>query len=449
MAQTIVKNFTYAGSPVLVECANRDKAGNVISDTYAKKNQTVRFDGGTLDSWVEGNIIICNAEGQPEITCSDFSLSQISTDIGNIQNVINGVKESVKTKLDTSVFNTYINTTAPNEYVKILNFKTNYLDANKVAYTTNLKTINSTSLVGTGDITINKTSIGLGNVDNTSDADKPISTAVNTALNTLGNEVQRVKNTATAAGTTATSAMQKANDAYSLASGRTKAYSFSTKAEMENALKTADRTKYRVGDMLLIVSSLVPDYWITEVLEGTPGTYGFYKIAPLETSIDLTSYQTKADMGLQTTSKRIVDAINEVNDAIYNLQEDTIKSHIDDFDNPHQVTKVQVGLGSVVNTGDSATPVSGGTTKFTTGGAFTELNKKINKPSFSVGSESNPIYYNSTTSAFSTCKNLTLPNGDIVCRNLSVGSTNVGPAITTFNSFRTKFEFTDVTINFQ
>lgn len=43
------------------------------------------------------------------------------------------------------------------------------------------------------------------------------------------------------------------------------------------------------------------------------------------------------------------------------------------------LTKGDVGLGSVVNTGDSATPVSGGTTKFTTGGAYTELNKKVDK----------------------------------------------------------------------
>lgn len=43
------------------------------------------------------------------------------------------------------------------------------------------------------------------------------------------------------------------------------------------------------------------------------------------------------------------------------------------------VSKSDVGLGSVVNTGDSATPVSGGTTKFTTGGAYTELNKKADK----------------------------------------------------------------------
>ncbi len=43
------------------------------------------------------------------------------------------------------------------------------------------------------------------------------------------------------------------------------------------------------------------------------------------------------------------------------------------------VTKSDVGLGNVVNTGDSATPVSGGTTKFTTGGAYTELAKKVDK----------------------------------------------------------------------
>ena len=53
--------------------------------------------------------------------------------------------------------------------------------------------------------------------------------------------------------------------------------------------------------------------------------------------------------------------------------------HITNTNNPHEVTKSQVGLGSVVNTGDSATPVKDGTTKFTTGGAYTELNKKVDK----------------------------------------------------------------------
>ena len=69
---------------------------------------------------------------------------------------------------------------------------------------TNIKTINSTTLLGSGNIavepsitattsadyyrgdktfaTLNKTAVGLGNVDNTSDANKPVSTATQTAL---------------------------------------------------------------------------------------------------------------------------------------------------------------------------------------------------------------------------------------------------------------------------
>lgn len=46
-----------------------------------------------------------------------------------------------------------------------------------------------------------------------------------------------------------------------------------------------------------------------------------------------------------------------------------------------KVTKGDVDLGNVVDTGDSDTPVEGGTTKFTTGGAYTELGKKADKVS--------------------------------------------------------------------
>lgn len=47
---------------------------------------------------------------------------------------------------------------------------------------TNIKTVNSNSLVGSGNVTIDKTSVGLGNVDNTSDANKPVSSAQSTAI---------------------------------------------------------------------------------------------------------------------------------------------------------------------------------------------------------------------------------------------------------------------------
>jgi len=48
---------------------------------------------------------------------------------------------------------------------------------------TNIKTIEGQSLLGSGDINLTATDVGLGNVDNTSDANKPVSTATQTALN--------------------------------------------------------------------------------------------------------------------------------------------------------------------------------------------------------------------------------------------------------------------------
>jgi len=48
---------------------------------------------------------------------------------------------------------------------------------------TNLKTLEGQSLLGSGNIDLTKSDVGLSNVDNTSDLNKPISTATQTALN--------------------------------------------------------------------------------------------------------------------------------------------------------------------------------------------------------------------------------------------------------------------------
>ena len=61
-----------------------------------------------------------------------------------------------------------------------------HLDSTKQATLvsgTNIKTIEGQSLVGAGNIDLSKSDVGLSNVDNTSDANKPISTATQTALN--------------------------------------------------------------------------------------------------------------------------------------------------------------------------------------------------------------------------------------------------------------------------
>jgi hypothetical protein len=52
---------------------------------------------------------------------------------------------------------------------------------------TNIKTIEGNSLLGSGNIDLSKSDVGLLNVDNTSDANKPVSTATQTALNLKSN----------------------------------------------------------------------------------------------------------------------------------------------------------------------------------------------------------------------------------------------------------------------
>lgn len=52
---------------------------------------------------------------------------------------------------------------------------------------TNIKTLEGQSLLGSGNIDLTKSDVGLANVDNTSDLNKPISTATQTALNAKQN----------------------------------------------------------------------------------------------------------------------------------------------------------------------------------------------------------------------------------------------------------------------
>ena len=52
-----------------------------------------------------------------------------------------------------------------------------------------IKRLNGESLLGSGDVTISKSSLGLGNVDNTADLDKPVSTAQRVALDQKQNNL--------------------------------------------------------------------------------------------------------------------------------------------------------------------------------------------------------------------------------------------------------------------
>lgn len=196
--------------------------------------------------------------------------------------------------------------------------------------------VNGSSIVTNKIAKLTKAAVGLGNVDNTADANKSVKHATSADSAT----------TATSA-TTANSATKATQDA----SGNVITSTYATKTELQNglagksqsktynnyqafvtAVNAMNNTALKVGDNVFIVTPDVPDMWVSAVNSSSASytyssdsaivtalgsanglTVGYYVFRKLETQkVDLTAYQTKTDNSLNTTSKTVVGAINEV-----------------------------------------------------------------------------------------------------------------------------------------
>ena len=126
-------------------------------------------------------------------------------------------------------------------------------------------------------------------------------------LSGLKAKIEQAQTDATNAGTAAAKAQEKANQAYTLAEGRSRSASYATIAAMQTALEGASNSQFKVGDNIFIEAVDVPDFWVSKVntTKGTDkvpasgsfnSTYnvGYYTISKLETQkVDLSSYALK------------------------------------------------------------------------------------------------------------------------------------------------------------
>ena len=153
---------------------------------------------------------------------------------------------------------------------------------------------------------VTKAQVGLGNVDNTSDLNKPISTATQTALNLKAN----------------------VSDVYTKSEVDAKVsglYKFKGSVETEADLPKSGNI---TGDTYNITST------------GANYTWDGSSWDKLSETIDLSPYLTIA-----SAQSTYATAAN-------------VKIHTDNTSNPHKVTKAQVGLGNVDNTSDANKPIS-------------------------------------------------------------------------------------------
>lgn len=121
-----------------------------------------------------------------------------------------------------------------------------------------------------------------------------------------------------------------AQEAKTLASQGTVSRSYASYDDMINAVTSATKDYFKVGDKLLIKDTGVSDYWISEVFTTNSGTYGYYNISKLESNTDfLVNYQTVVDPALDSVfgeNPSIVHAINLLKAKLWGLLNTTAVS---------------------------------------------------------------------------------------------------------------------------
>lgn len=221
-----------------------------------------------------------------------------------------------------------------------------YGDKGKVAY-------DHSQLRSGNPHNVTKSDVGLSNVDNTSDANKPISTATQAALDTkadlVGGKVpssQLPESSTLELGTTATTAYygdkgKVAYDHSQLTSGNPHHV---TKSDvgLGNVDNTSDANKPVSSAQQTAIDGVQDN--LDDHIADTANPHGVTKSQVGLSNVDNTSDASKP---VSTLQKAAIDAV-----------QDNLDSHEADVSNPHAVTKAQVGLGNVDNTSDADKPVS-------------------------------------------------------------------------------------------
>jgi hypothetical protein len=203
-----------------------------------------------------------------------------------------------------------------------------------------------------GEVELTSADVGLGNVNNTSDANKPISTAVQTALN----EKATAYHTHVVADVIGLSAT--IDDLYDLATDR---QSTTEKGQPSGYAPLDGAGKVPLANLPSNLGGGGPAN--TDQL--TEGTTNLYYTDARVRSVALTGLSTATSSAITATDTVLTAPGKlqaQINTATTNIatKADTtlLTAHTTNTSNPHNTTKAHVGLGNVDNTSDAAKPVS-------------------------------------------------------------------------------------------
>lgn len=126
-----------------------------------------------------------------------------------------------------------------------------------------------------------------------------------------------------------------------------------------------------LGDQILIKELKVPDRWVVGV---NTSAYRL-ELEAYESKIDLSGYATIDALNTGLSGK--VDKVDGYS-LVANTKINSYDQHLQNANNPHNVTAAQLGLGSVVNKGMDNAPTENSANYVKSGGVYTALAGKAN-----------------------------------------------------------------------
>lgn len=200
---------------------------------------------------------------------------------------------------------------------------------------------------------VNKLQVGLGNVDNTSDINKPVSTAQQAALDKLKSDLESIIGST---GTDLSAHLKDFGNPHKVTKDQVGLGKVDNTADLEKPVSVATQEAINAVQSNLDKTNISLENHIADKKNPHEVTKEQVGLGNVDNTSDLdkpvSHYQQDA---LDELERRLQGSIDGSGS--------DLSAHISDFNNPHKVTKDQVGLGNVDNTADKDKPISDATQK--------------------------------------------------------------------------------------
>ena len=234
---------------------------------------------------------------------------------------------------------------------------------------------------------VTKSQVGLSRVDNTSDLEKPISTATQAAIDRLNSkhkaDNERLQSNINAVATDLGNHIDDKENPHAVTKVQVGLGNVDNTSDANKPISTATQealdqitTDYQATDADLQDGIDANREWITSHTTNKSNPHSVTKAQVGLGNVDNTSDKAKpisdaTQSALDTLSETVADYKEELDNIDTNLQSQintnkdniaanktSIDNHIANKSNPHKVTKAQIGLGNVDNTSDTNKPIS-------------------------------------------------------------------------------------------